>query len=48
MKTYRISYDPETVFSEIAGDIEDWSADTLMSEFADPEALTDEIKKMNL
>lgn len=48
MKTYRISYDPEIVFSEIAGDIEDWSADTLMSEFVDPEALIDEIKKLNL
>jgi RIO kinase 1 len=47
-KTYRISYDPVVVFNEIAGDIDDWSADELMSEYVDPDALQQEIKRLNL
>ncbi|MHA2502065.1 MAG: RIO1 family regulatory kinase/ATPase domain-containing protein [Candidatus Kariarchaeaceae archaeon] len=45
-RRYRLGYEPDNVFQAIAGDIEDWSADDLMSEFADPEAKERELRRI--
>lgn len=47
-RNYGLTYDPQTVFEVIAGDVEDWEADELLSEFADPELKKQEEQRVRI
>jgi len=47
-KRVRLSYDPDFVFMEIAGEVEDWSPDELMTEGVDLQSFESEQKRTRL